>query len=133
MKTSKIKVIKDIKEYNGQHGTVFYHLLEMDNGDKINIGKKKKLQVGFELNYEIIGDIGQHEYTKAKTVNPEFKKGGFDVKGVQAGHSVNCAIYAIQAGLEFEDIDPNMKMENKIYKIALIMHNITSQVQKDIS
>ena len=44
----------------------------MENGDKIDIGKVKKQEVGNELTYEIIGDIGQHPFTKAKSVNPNW-------------------------------------------------------------
>jgi hypothetical protein len=42
----------------------------MENGDKINIGKKKEQQVGWELTYEIT-EQGQQEYNKAKAVAPE--------------------------------------------------------------
>ena len=42
----------------------------MDNGDKLDIGKQKEQQVGWELTYEIIGD-GQQEYNKAKAVSPD--------------------------------------------------------------
>ena len=76
MKTSKVKTITSVKPYNGQNGTVHYHNLIMENGDKINIGKKKEVQVGWELNYEIVGDqkedgTYQQEYPKAKSVQPQ--------------------------------------------------------------
>lgn len=69
MTTSKVKRIEEIKEWAGQKGTVYYHNLEMENGDKINIGKQKQLSVGDELTYEIT-EHGQQEYQKAKSVNP---------------------------------------------------------------
>jgi len=62
MKTSKIKSVDSIKPWN----EIFYHNLTMENGDKINIGKKKEQQVGWELNYEIT-DTSQ-EWNKAKSV-----------------------------------------------------------------
>ena len=65
IKTSKIKKVESAKPYAGKHGTTIYHNLEMENGDKINIGKKSEQKVGWELTYEII-DEGQ-EYNKAKT------------------------------------------------------------------
>jgi hypothetical protein len=40
----------------------------MDNGDKIEIGKKKELKEGWELTYEITDDA--FEYHKAKSVQP---------------------------------------------------------------
>lgn len=71
MKTSKIKTVVSIKPHQTQkYGTTFYHNLEMENGDKINIGKKKEQQVGWELTYEIT-EQGQQEYNKAKAVAPE--------------------------------------------------------------
>ena len=75
MKTSKIKTVVSIKPHQTEkYGTTFYHNLEMENGDKINIGKKKEQQVGWELTYEIT-EQGQQEYNKAKAVAPEsFKK-----------------------------------------------------------
>jgi len=71
MKTSKIKTVVSIKPHQTEkYGTTFYHNLEMENGDKINIGKKKEQKVGWELSYEIT-EQGQHEYNKAKPVAPE--------------------------------------------------------------
>lgn len=61
---SKVKVIQQVKEWAGNNGTVYYHNVEMENSDKINIGRKKQLEIGDELSYEII-DSGQ-EYNKAK-------------------------------------------------------------------
>ena len=43
MKTSKIKEVNEIKPYTNTHGTTLYHSLTMENGDKINIGKKKEV------------------------------------------------------------------------------------------
>ena len=71
MKTSKIKTVVSIKPHQTEkYGTTFYHNLEMENGDKINIGKKKEQKVGWELSYEIT-EQGQHEYNKARAVASE--------------------------------------------------------------
>ena len=70
MKTSKIKTVVSIKPHKNGYGETFYHNLEMENGDKINIGKKKEQKVGWELSYEIT-EQGQQEYNKAKAVAPE--------------------------------------------------------------
>ena len=78
MTTSKVTKVVNSKPYNGQNGTVYYHLLQMDNGDKINIGKKKELSVGDEITYEIT-ETGQQEYNKAKSAQKEFT-GGFSGK-----------------------------------------------------
>ena len=67
MTTSKIKAIKNVSEPWGDN-KILWHMLEMDNGDKINIGKMKRQEIGYELTYEITGE--GHEYNKAKPVNP---------------------------------------------------------------
>ena len=71
MKTSKIKTVVSIKPHQTEkYGTTFYHNLEMENGDKINIGKKKEQKIGWELTYEIT-EQGQHEYNRARAVASE--------------------------------------------------------------
>lgn len=67
--TSKIKTVVKTKPYTNNFGTTIYHDLLMENGDKIQIGKKNEQKVGWELSYEII-DEGQ-EYNKAKAIKPE--------------------------------------------------------------
>lgn len=58
--TSKIKEIVSVKERQGDKWTVYYFIVEMENGDKYPIkkGKMKKdwFTVGQELNYEIKKD-----------------------------------------------------------------------------
>lgn len=69
--TSTIKNIASAKVWGeGQKQTTYYDL-EMDNGDKINIGKKITLLNGNELSYEIL-EVGQQEYCKAKAWNPDY-------------------------------------------------------------
>ena len=70
MKTSKIKSVVNTKEWSNNGKTIIYHNLEMDNGDKINIGKVKVQQVGWELTYLILEE-GQQEFNKAKAVQKE--------------------------------------------------------------
>lgn len=72
--TSKIKEVVRTKDYTGAHGTIIYHDLVMENGDKIQIGKKKLQQVGWELSYQIV-DEG-HEFNKANAIKPEEVNGG---------------------------------------------------------
>lgn len=73
MKTSKIAKVVEINGDGVKWRGVYYHSLEMENGDKINIGKKSQQNVGDELTYEIL-DTNQ-EYNKAKAVNPDFQQG----------------------------------------------------------
>ena len=50
MKTSKIKEVVNVGEPYGQY-KVLYHKLIMENGDKLDIGKTKKQEGGYELTY----------------------------------------------------------------------------------
>ena len=78
MKTSKIKEVAAMNPWKSKNGkTIIYHSLVMENEDKINIGKMKEQQIGWELTYEILEE-GQQEYNKAKAVAPQnFNSGGF--------------------------------------------------------
>lgn len=69
IKTSNIKEVVSVKPHTNSYGTTEYHCLLMENGDKINIGKKTVQKVGWELTYEITDD-GQ-EYNKAKSAKKE--------------------------------------------------------------
>lgn len=119
--TSKIKTVVSSKPHTGANGTTIYHNLEMENGDKINIGKKKLQSVGWELTYEIV-DEGQ-EYNKAKsaqkveTANPVNNgSGSFAPKneGVQrlivAQNSMtNATNYGIEMGMSLEEVESTAK------------------------
>lgn len=74
MITSKIAKVESISPYEHSNGLTYYHNLVMENGDKINLGKNKEQQVGWELTYEIIGKVGAREFVKAKSVKPEPKQ-----------------------------------------------------------
>ena len=76
IKTSKIKEVTSVSDPWGQF-KIMYHKLIMENGDKLDIGKTVKQEVGAELNYYFTGDVGQNEYTKAKTPSKnEMENGG---------------------------------------------------------
>jgi len=100
MKTSKVVRINEIKPWGEGDRKTFYHNLEMENGDLINIGKKKELSIGEEITYEITGE-GQNEYNKAKSVNPNFQQNSSNapspdnLKGIKIGHALNNSIQII--------------------------------------
>lgn len=126
MKTGKITEIKQVKEWNGGNGVVYYHQLVMDNGDKIEIGKKSQLSIGDELNYEITDTSGQHEFSKAKNVNPDFQKtqpSGDNLKGIKIGHALNCAS-VIFSGAGSSVSDQQLEeMAIRIYRISDKLNN----------
>lgn len=129
IKTSKIKTVVQCKFH--QSSGNYYHNLEMENGDKINIGKKKQQSVGWELTYEIV-DEGQ-EYNKAKSAkkeevtNPVNNNSNFPApknEGVQrlivAQNSMtNATNYGINAGMGYDEIkELAKKMFNDVHEIA---------------
>lgn len=127
-----IKEIHSINEYNGQHGTIYYHHLEMENGDKIDIGKKKKMMVGWTIDYEITGDAGQHEFTKAKTAKSEERPTKKDdyTKGIEVGHAINNAVNMICAGVEL-NIKETSTNEEKIYEYAKTVMAISNRLKNE--
>ena len=84
--TSKIKQVVNKKEFTNKYGTTIYHDLLMENGDKIQIGKKKEQLVGWELSYRIenegAGESG--EYKKASAIKPEEVEGYTQVPGTNS-------------------------------------------------
>lgn len=42
MKTAKVKEIKEVREWKGKNGIIYYHNMVMDNNETISLGKKKK-------------------------------------------------------------------------------------------
>lgn len=129
MKTSRVKVVASVKDWNSPNGVIKYHMVELENGDKINIGKKKELQVGDEITYEIIGDLGQHEYTKAKSVKKEFKS--FDSKGVEVGHAINNSVNLLCAGVELKCFDPDKTTEENIYNYSKTILAIAKRLKDE--
>ena len=133
---SKIKVIQSVKEWAGNNGTVYYHNLEMENGDKINIGKKKQLSVGDELSYELTGQDGTSEYPKAKTPKDDSyssggpKKNDDYIKGIEVGHAINNAVNMMCAGVELNIKDCSTN-EEKIYESAKVIMAISNRLKSE--
>jgi hypothetical protein len=137
MKKSKVKNIQSVKEWAGGNGTVYYHNLEMENGDKINIGKKKQLAVGDELDYEITEQDGTSEYPKAKTPKMDNYSGGQGagkkddyVKGIEVGHAINNAVNMMCAGVDL-NIKECASNEEKIYESAKVIMAISARLKSE--
>ena len=145
IKTSKILSVDKVNEYTNSYGTTFYHNIQMENGDKINIGKKKTQQIGWEITYEIIGDqkedgTYQEIYPKAKSVQKDQfnkpntysqKSSGYDTKGVEVGHAINNAVNMICAGVSFDNVDPDMPSGKKIKAYARNILLISKQLKEE--
>ena len=122
---SKVKVIAECKEYTNDYGTTYYHNIEMENGDKVNIGKKKKLEIGQELEYEWVGELGQHEYTKAKTPKPVSSGAGNkdDVQTYIIRQS------SLKIALDFLNVNPNVEQGDFTLKyLKALAEDLTNYV-----
>lgn len=133
MKTSKIKTIHgEPKPFTNNYGTTYYHNLEMENGDKINIGKKSQCQVGWELTYELTGeDDGQQEFKKAKSAKKEegSYKGSGDLKGIKIGHAITNAV-VLYCAKGHSDIDGN-GVANEIKHYAKMILEISDELNRE--
>lgn len=133
IKQSRIKEVVSVKPYEGKHGTTYYYNLILENGDKINIGKKNRQKPGYSITYEIVEE-GQQEYNKAKSSQGEpYKpnKAADNTKGIEVGHAINNAVNLLCAGVELEIDDRVLSNEHKIYyyakKIMLISEKLKNE------
>jgi hypothetical protein len=137
METSKVKTITSTKEWTGQNGTTIYHCLIMENGDKINIGKKKKLEAGMELTYELTGGADdQQEYKKAKSVTPAPTFGGgskYEPKDTGVITMLSCissACSAVQGSSKGGDKAFIIDMAESFFKVAMAKSTANKPVQE---
>ncbi len=126
MKTSKIKIIQSIAGDGIKWNGIYYHNLEMENGDKINIGKSKKQEVGWELTYEETGD-GQNEYNKAKAVQKE--QASFSAQKSDKVQTYIIRQSSLKIALDFMNVDPNMSQDEFTRKrLKELAENLTNYV-----
>jgi hypothetical protein len=101
MTTSKIKSVSFSREWaNPKGGTIYYHQIEFDNGDKGSCGAKdklpSKLSVGTEHTYELLDG-------KIKMQQPQMNQFGGgkpkDNSGMAVGASINNAITLCAHGI----------------------------------
>lgn len=54
-RTAKVRNIENIRQWDGPHGTIWFHEIMLDNGDQGSIGKKRSggIAVGEEITYTI--------------------------------------------------------------------------------
>ena len=131
--TSKIKEIVRTNDYTGVHGTIIYHDLVMENGDKIQLGKKTLQKVGCELSYEMTYE--GREYNKAKSIKPEEVNGGqpqtnqqgkpvLDVqRAIIAQNALTNAVNYHSATMVGGDTDAIVKTMNKFFNAVIELTN----------
>jgi hypothetical protein len=65
MKTSKISKINFVKTWSGEKGTVYYHDVEFENGDKGSAGFNKECPAEYEIGTT-------HDYELTPNANPQY-------------------------------------------------------------
>jgi len=142
MKTSKVTQVVSVKPWTSTNGTIQYCRCVMENGDKIEIGKKKPVEVGWELTYEITGDAGQ-EYTKAKAVQPEqapssnqgtqAPRTAFvdNTKGMKIGHAITNAVNLHVALGSFPNNSKD-DMMSSIKEYAKMIYQISEELNQEL-
>lgn len=120
-KTSKIKACKFLKEWQGDKGMVYYHELELENGDHGQIGTKDrlpdKLNIGQELTYTIESSNYGNKI-KAVTANAGgFKKPQRDPKEQMISFATAYTKDLIVAGkIDIKDLEPAVKRMYQVMK-----------------
>ena len=136
MKTSKVKEIVRVKDWlNKKTGkTTYYHHLVMENGDKIDIGKQSKMEIGTDMNYEIFDT--QYEFHKARAVWNQtggFKSNDNRQESIVRQSSLKCAteyLKGAEASLEelFETAEKMIEWVNKTTLDKIEVSNTAKQI-----
>ena len=119
-KTAKITKVEFTKEYEGQHGKIFYHKLELDNGDKGSIGTKEKLPEKIAKGVEITYEVQESENgNKIKIV----QKKDF-MKRTPASNASFALAYAKDVVIgSWSEKSPKALVSDDLFKIADKMYN----------
>ena len=139
IKTSKIAEVHKMTPWDGPNGTIIYHWLLMENGDMIDIGKKKECKVGWDITYQITDT--QHKYNKAKAEQPQegtpaataiqenIKRKDDNLKGIKIGHAITNAVNLL-VGSKFDYSDTS-KAEGVIKAYAKMILKISEELENE--
>jgi hypothetical protein len=122
-KTAKVKEVLSVREWTGQHGTIYFHKIELDNGDIGDIGKKVRdgIKPGDTLTYT----IEQTEHgNRIKAVQPQGNgfRGGGKSSGSPASFALSYAKDLMIASMPFHQdvkvadwVDVTLAAANKFH------------------
>jgi hypothetical protein len=98
IKTDKVKSILGVKPFESQHGTIYYHQLEMESGLIGEIGKKKEnaFRVGDSLTFT----VEETSFGKKLKEVKEFGGGGFG--GGKQGSAGSARSFALSYSKDVE-------------------------------
>lgn len=121
--TSKITRTVFKNEWSGQNGTVYYHEIELDSGDKGQIGCKDKepewLNPGKELTYTIEKNDKGNKIKRANS-KPAFSGGGKS-SGSPASFALSYAKDVVIAS--WSEHSPTKMKSDDLFTIAEKMYN----------
>lgn len=100
MTTSKIKIIHGVNPWKADNGTVFYHDLEMENGDRGSIWKKKEnaFTVWQELTYELVDTANWKK--RIKEERKEFPRWWYQKSYPAKNYNAEFAMVALQCAIK---------------------------------
>lgn len=132
MKQWKILEILGSKEWKGEHGSVFYIQLKLDNGETITLGKKKAdaFKVGDLVSYEVVEEGKKWKEVKE---NP-FQKKPFNPEATNRGAMVGMA-YKLAFELVYKkdtDFQTAVALANRIYEEAMATYNAGSGLDQPL-
>lgn len=108
MKTSKISKINFVKTWSGEKGTVYYHDIEFENGDKGQAGFNKECPAEYEMgtthDYELVPNANPQYAGKIKFIKANGGgKGGFNKPANNAGFALAYAKDVLVASMMSPD------------------------------
>lgn len=132
MKTAKItKVEGSPRSWSGGGRTIYYRVIELDNGDVGSIGTKDEhpnwLKVGESLSYTI-------EKDKIKRQS-EFKKGGFKKKDNTKSWSSISSMFklnALECAVETESYNANISRNDSLQKYIEFLCDLPAEYRNGI-
>lgn len=108
-KKSKVTKVGAFKEFDGKNGKIYYCDIELENGDKGNIGVKdqSKMTVGKELEYDITIDEQGRSKIKAIANFAAKAMGAYsDKTGMMVGNALaNASLLAAHGVIKLDDIE----------------------------
>lgn len=125
MKTAKITEITKVNEWKWPNGTIYYINMKLDNGELINLWKKKAdaFKVGDTVNYDSFEENGKTKFKEVKE-NP-FKPRAYNPEQTNRWAMVGMA-YKLAFELVYKkdtDFQNAVALANRIYEEAMATYN----------
>ena len=126
MKTAKVQEITKVNEWKWPNGTIFYINMKMDNGELINLWKKKAdaFKVGDTINYDSFEENGKTKFKEVKE-NP-FKPKAYNPEATNKGAMIWMAFklaFEVMYDKKSENYSDTVALAVRIYEDAMDLYN----------